>query len=299
MADHNQTPSRLWVREGLKSGWDVTWTTAGRVAVSDSETNTVTLWNISGEEICNSKSQGVELSSPSGISYHRTWHGGCIVVVEVGKCTVRALHPDTLQLLDSVNLQDQCRYLSGITTMYTGDIVVCGGIRMSSFHHRAIEGVVVLTMSGSSSSYQKAGARVIVTGPESVWSVKHKWRLPTDKSPRYIISTSDDHLLISVRGAHTVYKTTVRGTIVWQTDLSITPYPCGISQHKNTSSILLCCSDGSSGDHIRVVTSASNLLQRHLLPPPGFTWGNSLKSVSCHDNHLAVLHMSKLELWSQ
>ena len=278
--DYSRIHSLLWERNSLKLGWDVTWTAAGNIAVSDYETHTVRLWNTAGQEIRNTSTQGVKLKHPYGITYHTTWHGGVIVVVH-DKCKLIALHPVDLHQMDTIDLNHHCDCLWGITTV----------TRLM-----ATSGRILTQATNSSMSYQvESGVLVVsLTG-----QIRHKWQLPTEYPPKYITSTSDGKLLISVSNVHRVYKTTLRGKIVWQTDYNMTPQPRGMIQDYTTSNILMSCY-GYTGHHVRVLwmSAGGDLLQHPLPSPSGVTWDYGLLSLSLRGQYLAVLYLHRLQLYS-
>ena len=268
VSDYNRTPSILWTRGGFTFGWDVTWTAAGNIAVSDSNANAVSLYNTAGEEITNTSTQGVELRYPYGITYHKTWHGGVIVVVEERRCNLTALDPVSLHKVDTIDLKQHCIRLFGVTTLPSGDMAVSGDIDMGP-------GVIVVSLSGE---------------------IQYKWKLPTTAEPCYIMSTSDDHLLVTVFSGNTICKTTLGGEIIWQTDASTTPNPFGVIQDYTTSHILATYRGNEHQIWVLSSTTGGRLLQHPLLPPKGVTW-NSLFSLSLQGQHLAVLHGDRLELY--
>ena len=215
VSDQNRPPALLWQRKGLNFGSDVTWTPAGNIAVVDFGAESVKMWNMEGNEIANTSNAGFQFRRPRVITFHDTWHGGVIVVAEQYTCRLVALHPGDLHLVDTINLKTHCVKLNGVTVL-DADIIVAG----------------IIKTSGATSS----GSGAIVVSTAGV--VQQKWRLETVATPWYLSTTVDDHLLIPVSAGNTVYKTTVSGKVVWQTEgSSITPSPGAVVQDHSTSHI--------------------------------------------------------------
>ena len=109
-----------WQKGGLSRGWDVVFTAAGHIAVTDPGNNKVLLYNKNGDIVADSSSQGVTFSFPFGIAYHSG--EDVLVVTDVDEHCVKLLTANTLCHVRDIQLEGVYPY--GVAVMSNGNLVV-------------------------------------------------------------------------------------------------------------------------------------------------------------------------------